>query len=61
MEDDGTLVLVRKSIPTFPVGPGTPIGRAARVLNDDQTIMYLPFLTRPWIMCKHATPKPHAT
>ena len=49
-DDDGTLLLVRKSTPASVAGPGTPSGRAARLLNDEPTRIYVPLLMRPWIM-----------
>ena len=49
-DDDGTLLLVRKSTPAPTAGPGAPSGRAARPLNDEPTRIYVPLLMRPWIM-----------
>ena len=43
-DDDGTLLLLRKSTPAPAAGPGTPSGRAARLRNDETTRIYVPLL-----------------
>ena len=40
----------RKSSPTPAASPGAPSGRAARLLNDEPTRIYVPLLMRPWTM-----------
>ena len=49
-DDDGILLLVWKFTPPAPVCPDKPGGRAARLLDDKPTRIYIPQLTRPWIM-----------
>ena len=49
-DDDGVTLLVRKLTPPRPPHPDRPGGRAARLLNDEPTRIYVPLLTRPWIM-----------
>ena len=49
-DDDETLLLVRKTIPTLATDPGTPSGHAARLLNDEPTRISISLLMRPWIM-----------
>ena len=49
-DDDGILLLVRKLTPPAPVCPDKPGGRAARLLHDEPTRIYVPLLMRPWIM-----------
>ena len=60
MDDDGNLLLVRKSTPAPAAGAGTPSGGAARLLSDDPTRIYVPLLMRPWMMqACHATASCH--
>ena len=49
-DDDGILLLVRKLTPPAPVCSDKPGGRAARLLDDEPTRIYVPLLMRPWIM-----------
>ena len=49
-DDDGILLLVRKLTPPDPACPDKPSGRAARLLHDEPTRIYVPLLMRPWIM-----------
>ena len=49
-DDDGILLLVRKLTPPAPACPNKPGGRAARILHDEATRIYVPLLMRPWIM-----------
>ena len=59
-DDDGTLLLVRKSTPAPAADPGAPSGCAAHLRDDEPSRIYAPILMRPWIM-QHATPPPYAT
>ena len=47
--DDGICRLVRKPTKT-PVSSNRPGGRAARLLNDEPTRIYVRMLMRPWVM-----------
>ena len=47
--DDGICRLVRKPTKT-PVSSDRPGGRAARLLNDEPTRIYVRMLMRPWVM-----------
>ena len=49
-DGDGILLLVRKLTPPAPACPDKPGGRAARLLHDESTRIYVPILMRPWIM-----------
>ena len=48
--DDDALLLVRKFTPPALACPDKPGGRAARLLDDEPTRIYVPLLMRPWIM-----------
>ena len=49
-DDDGILLLARKLTPLTPVCPDKPGGRAARLLDDEPTRIYVPLLMRPWML-----------
>ena len=49
-DDDGILLLVQKVTPPTPVCPDKPGGRAAHLLHDEPTRIYVPRVMRPWIM-----------
>ena len=49
-DDDGILLLVWKLTPPDSVCPDKPDGRAARLLHNEPTRIYIPLLIRPWIV-----------
>ena len=49
-DNDGILLIVRKLMPLTPPCPDKSGGRAARLLHDEPTRIYVPLLMRPWIM-----------
>ena len=57
-DDDGILLLVRKSTPPAPVCLYKPGGRAARLLHDEPARIYVPLLMRPWICLLYTSPSP---
>ena len=49
--DDDIILLVRNPTPpTTTSGEPSSVGRAARLLNDEPILIYVPVLMRPWIM-----------
>ena len=49
-DDDGILLLVRELTPPAPACPDKPGGRAAHLLHNEATRIYVLLLMRPWMM-----------